>query len=180
MVLLPAPAGPSMAMISLRWEESVIGRMALGELSIVHGAHETFTTAPQTGIGSVSICFERVRLQPCRNCRIIGSGFLPLGERVFQTEPLRAERSANALGPRLGKVNLFGRSYLQQRLAPNVHKAQFTCREQSMDGFFHPRPRNEIREEVLDLSLINRHHAVEIFRNERGERCWHRDPNPFA
>src|SRR5258708_27268540 len=96
--------------------------------------------------------------------------------RPHTSHPYTAS-SAHPLGAAiLGDVYLLRRRYLQQRLAPDMHQAQFARRKQSVDCFFHSCPRDEVREEVLGLSLIHRNHAIQIFRDQPGECFGLRSP----
>src|ERR1035441_4022955 len=129
-----------------------------GELRIVNFARESFTTGDAG---------------PNR-CAALRTAWTGEGARPHTT------LSAHPLWAGLGHVGLFWGSYLEQRLAPDMHKAQFARREQGVDCFFHARSWDEVCEEVFDLSLIYGDHAVQIFRDQSRERFGHRNADALA
>src|SRR6266446_7396553 len=161
MVLLPAPAGPSMAMISLRWDGSVIVGMC-DSTRLMRGKPRDRGVMDFDRVGTGALA------RPSR--AKLGKLFAGVTRHSPESQALELRTSslccsADALGAAiLGDVHLLRRSHLQQRLAPHMNKAQFPCRKQGVDCFFNSRPRNEVRQEVLDLSLIHRDHAIQIFR----------------
>src|SRR5208282_5053759 len=173
-----------MAMMSLRGEESVIVARSSSEEALYterqrassQGRRGLRIRVPQRGSyqgGTVSYQGGTVSYQ---EGTVSYQGIALAMPQCFGTScPFRGW----TLGPRLGHVGLFLWSDLQQRLAPNMHKAQFARREQGMDGFFHPRSRHEVREKVLDLSLLHGNNAAQIFRDQRGKRFVHRNSDAF-
>src|SRR5208282_1813790 len=173
MVLLPAPAGPSMAMMSLRWEESIIMRTehcTRSEGELHHGKHGGTQGSRMSAPAPKGASDFEALLASLKRC--------PDTKPILRQSFCRL--LAHPLWAGLGNVGLFRRSYLQQRLAPDMYKAQFARREQGMDCFFHARPRDEVCQEVLDLCLIHGQHAVQIFRDQSRERFGHRNSHTLA
>src|SRR5208337_1082902 len=99
---------------------------SLGEVSIVHGPYESFTRWHTRGYREKQAAI-----------------------------PSELRPSAHPLRAGLRNIRLFRRSDLQQRLTSYMDKAQLAGREQRVDGFFHPRPRNEVGQKVLHFALIH-------------------------
>src|SRR5260221_6882654 len=158
------------------------------ECAILHGSSvEHYRWHGMLGAGLVKIRTRGLRQEsvPAKSAAKLRSAWTREDVRSHTHRPHTSHpytaSSAHALGAAiLGDVYLLRRCYLQQRLAPDMHKAQFARRKQSVDCFFHSRPRDEVREEVLGLSLIHRNHAIQIFRDQRGERFGDRNSHALA
>jgi hypothetical protein len=69
---------------------------------------------------------------------------------------------------------------LQHRPAADVDEAEFPRRQQRVDRFLHARAGHEISEERFEFRLFGGDHAIQILREQGGERLLHRESHAFA
>ena len=152
MVLLPAPAGPSIAITSLRVGSFILSR---SPVEWWPGAHW-----PRVWRG---FRWNRRERAWCT------ASAWPSCNRLAGTHQ----------SPRSGHRGL-GRRNVQHGARADVGKLELTCRQQRIDRLSHPAATDEGAEKLLHLQLLGGNHAFNVFGDQRGQRLGDGHVHAFA